>query len=100
MKVLSLQQSDAELVAAACQGDLASFGRLYERHYRMAVGLASSRLSDGHLAEDAGQREPPDDFRLQTQLSVMVLPADAAVQSDHRPEVCRTSTLRVWASPH
>ncbi len=32
-----------------------SFGRLYERHYRMAVGLAYSRLSDPHLAEDAAQ---------------------------------------------
>jgi len=50
-----LHRTDAELVAAACQGDLASFGRLYERHYRMAVGIARSRLSDGHLAEDAAQ---------------------------------------------
>ena len=50
-----MQRSDAELVAAACRGDLASFGRLYERHYRMAVGIARSRLSDGHLAEDAAQ---------------------------------------------
>lgn len=52
---VSLQPTDAELVAAACQGDLASFGRLYERHYRLAVGIARSRLSDGHLAEDAAQ---------------------------------------------
>ena len=50
-----MQRSDAELVAAACQGDLASFGQLYERYYRMAVGIARSRLSDGHLAEDAAQ---------------------------------------------
>ena len=50
-----MQRSDAELVAAACRGDLASFGRLYERHYRMAVGIARSRLSDEHLAEDAAQ---------------------------------------------
>ncbi len=50
-----MQPTDAELVAAACQGDLASFGRLYERHFRMAVGIARSRLSDGHLAEDAAQ---------------------------------------------
>jgi hypothetical protein len=48
-----LQYTDAELVAAACRGDLASFGRLYERHYRLAVGITRSRLSDGHLAEDA-----------------------------------------------
>jgi RNA polymerase sigma-70 factor (ECF subfamily) len=50
-----LQRSDAELVTAACQGDLASFGQLYERHYRMAVGIARSRLTDVHLAEDAAQ---------------------------------------------
>jgi RNA polymerase sigma-70 factor (ECF subfamily) len=28
---------------------------LYERHYRMAVGIARGRLSDRHLAEDAAQ---------------------------------------------
>jgi RNA polymerase sigma-70 factor, ECF subfamily len=50
-----LARSDAELVEAACNGDLASFRELYERHYRMAVGLARSRLSDPHLAEDAAQ---------------------------------------------
>lgn len=50
-----MDRSDAELVTAACQGDLASFGRLYERHYRMAVGIARGRLSDRHLAEDAAQ---------------------------------------------
>lgn len=50
-----MQRSDAELVAATCQGNLASFGQLYERHYRMAVGIARSRLSDVHLAEDAAQ---------------------------------------------
>jgi RNA polymerase sigma-70 factor (ECF subfamily) len=32
-----------------------SFGLLYERHYRMAVGIARSRLADSHLAEDAAQ---------------------------------------------
>jgi RNA polymerase sigma-70 factor (ECF subfamily) len=50
-----VQLTDAQLVAAACQGDLASFGQLYVRHYRLAVGIARSRLSDGHLAEDAAQ---------------------------------------------
>jgi RNA polymerase sigma-70 factor (ECF subfamily) len=49
------QQNDAELVEAACQGNLASFGELYRRHYRMAVGLACSHLADRHLAEDAAQ---------------------------------------------
>ncbi len=50
-----MQPPDVELVAAACQGDLASFGVLYERYYRMAVGIARNRLSDQHLAEDAAQ---------------------------------------------
>ena len=50
-----MQRTDAELVEAACQGELAAFGQLYERHFRMAVGIAYSRLSDRHLAEDAAQ---------------------------------------------
>jgi RNA polymerase sigma-70 factor (ECF subfamily) len=50
-----LQCSDAELVKAACGGDIDSFRKLCERHYRMAVGIARSRLSDEHLAEDAAQ---------------------------------------------
>jgi RNA polymerase sigma-70 factor (ECF subfamily) len=50
-----VQRTDAELVEAACQGDVAAFGQLYERHFRMAVGIAHSRVSDRHLAEDAAQ---------------------------------------------
>ena len=50
-----MQRSDAKLVAAALRGDQASFGLLYERHYRLAVGIAHGRLSDIHLAEDAAQ---------------------------------------------
>jgi len=50
-----LQSSDAELVEAACAGDIDSFRRLYERYYGMAVGIARSRLADEHLAEDAAQ---------------------------------------------
>ena len=50
-----VQRSDAELVEAARRGDRASFGLLYERHYRLAVGIARGRLSDIHLAEDAAQ---------------------------------------------
>ncbi len=49
------QLSNSQLVEAAQQGDLASFGRLYERHYRMAVGIARSRVMDAHLAEDVAQ---------------------------------------------
>jgi RNA polymerase sigma-70 factor, ECF subfamily len=47
--------SDAELVKAACAGDVDSFRKLYERYYGMAVGIACSRLTDKHLAEDAAQ---------------------------------------------
>lgn len=50
-----LPQSDTELVEAAGRGDLESFGLLYERHYKMAVGIARCRLRDTHLAEDAAQ---------------------------------------------
>lgn len=50
-----MQRSDRELVEAACAGDIGSFRELYERHYRLAVGIARSRLSDQHLAEDAAQ---------------------------------------------
>lgn len=50
-----LNRTDSELVEAACNGDVDSFGELYQRHYRMAVGIAGSRLPDAHLAEDAAQ---------------------------------------------
>jgi RNA polymerase sigma-70 factor, ECF subfamily len=52
---MPLRPTDTELVTAACQGDLASFGKLYDRYYRMAVGIACSRLADIHIAEDAAQ---------------------------------------------
>ena len=51
----ALQPSDAELVEAACNGDVDSFRCLYEKHYRLAVGIAYSRQRDIHLAEDAAQ---------------------------------------------
>ena len=50
-----MERSDAELVQAAIQGDQASFGQLYERHYRLAVAIARARLTDLHLAEDTAQ---------------------------------------------
>jgi RNA polymerase sigma-70 factor (ECF subfamily) len=46
---------DAELVAAACQGDVRCFGELYRRHYAAVLGIACAVLSDRHLAEDAAQ---------------------------------------------
>ncbi len=50
-----LQPTDANLIESACRGDVASFGKLYERYYSLAVGLARSRLGDLQLAEDAAQ---------------------------------------------
>jgi RNA polymerase sigma-70 factor (ECF subfamily) len=50
-----LQRSDAELVEAARNGDVNSFGELYRRHYAAAVGIAYCAASDHHLAEDAAQ---------------------------------------------
>ena len=50
-----LQPTDANLIESACRGDVASFGKLYERYYSLAVGLARSRLFDLQLAEDAAQ---------------------------------------------
>jgi RNA polymerase sigma-70 factor, ECF subfamily len=46
---------DAELVAAARQGDADGFAELYRRYYAAAVGIAYASLSDRHLAEDAAQ---------------------------------------------
>ncbi len=47
-----MERTDAELVKAATQGDLASFGQHYERHYCLAVGMARARLSGRQLAID------------------------------------------------
>jgi RNA polymerase sigma-70 factor, ECF subfamily len=49
------ERPDAELVAAARNGDADSFAELYHRHYVAAVGIAYANLSDRHLAEDAAQ---------------------------------------------
>jgi RNA polymerase sigma-70 factor (ECF subfamily) len=49
------ERPDAELVAAAREGDADSFTELYRRHYVAAVGIAYATLSDRHLAEDAVQ---------------------------------------------
>jgi len=55
--------TDEILVAGSCQGDLSSFGQLYERYYRVAVGIARCHLSDVHLAEDAAQESFAEAFR-------------------------------------
>jgi RNA polymerase sigma-70 factor (ECF subfamily) len=46
---------DANLVAAAQQGDAESFSRLCEQYYPALVAIAYTRLAERHLAEDAAQ---------------------------------------------
>jgi len=46
---------DANLVAAALQGDAESFSRLCEQYYPALVAIAYSQLAERHLAEDAAQ---------------------------------------------
>ncbi len=55
MGIDSLEPSDADLVKAAQQGRLDSFGTLYERYHNPIVALAYARLGDKHAAEDAAQ---------------------------------------------
>ena len=47
--------SETQLVEAAQNGHLESFGALYERYHSPMVALAYSMLSDRNLAEDAAQ---------------------------------------------
>lgn len=47
--------SETQLVEAAQNGHLESFGALYERYYSPMVALAYSLLDDRDLAEDAAQ---------------------------------------------
>ena len=47
--------SDADLVSAAQNGCLDSFGALYERYHNPIVALAYAQLGDKHAAEDAAQ---------------------------------------------
>jgi RNA polymerase sigma-70 factor (ECF subfamily) len=46
---------DEALVAAARRGEVAAFGILVERYWKMAVGLALSRIRDPAQAEDLAQ---------------------------------------------
>ena len=47
--------SETQLVEAAQNGHLESFGALYERYHSSMVALAYSKLTDRELAEDAAQ---------------------------------------------
>lgn len=50
-----ITRTEAELVEAARNSDVESFGELYRRHYVAVVGVAYCVLADRHLAEDAAQ---------------------------------------------
>jgi RNA polymerase sigma-70 factor (ECF subfamily) len=49
------ENTDANLVTAALQGDAESFSRLCEQYYPALVAIAYSQLPDRGLAEDAAQ---------------------------------------------
>ncbi|MFC1676944.1 RNA polymerase sigma factor [Planctomycetota bacterium] len=49
-------KTQGQLVEAAQNGDLESFGCLYEKYYAPMTALAYSVLRDRHLAEDAAQQ--------------------------------------------
>ena len=48
-------ETESGIVEAARNGDIDSFGRLYERYYAAMVWLAYSILAERDLAEDAVQ---------------------------------------------
>lgn len=48
-------KTESQIVEAARNGDVDSFGELYERYYAAMVWLAYSVLADHNLAEDAAQ---------------------------------------------
>ena len=47
--------TESQIVEAARNGDLESFGKLYDRYYAAMVWLAYCVLADRNLAEDAAQ---------------------------------------------
>jgi len=51
-----ISESDKNLVQAAQNGDIDSFGLLYERYYPLMYSLAYSIVADSHLAQDAAQQ--------------------------------------------
>ena len=55
MGIQPQDRSDADLVVAAQNGCLESFGVLYERYHNPIVALAYAQLDDKHAAEDAAQ---------------------------------------------
>jgi RNA polymerase sigma-70 factor (ECF subfamily) len=50
------KQIQKQLVESACNGDIGSFGKLYEHYYATMVWLAYSIVPDYSLAEDVAQQ--------------------------------------------
>ena len=50
------EQSDRELVVAACAGQGSAFAALYERYFGPIRALAYALVRDTHLADDAVQQ--------------------------------------------
>lgn len=49
-------KTDLELIEAAFDGNVESFGELCSRYYTAMVALAHSKVNDKHLAEDIAQQ--------------------------------------------
>jgi RNA polymerase sigma-70 factor (ECF subfamily) len=49
------KMTDEQLVRATLEGDVSAFGTLVERHWKMAVALAMTRIGDPADAEDIAQ---------------------------------------------
>ena len=47
--------SDRQLIAASLTGQTAAYGQLVERHWKMAVAMAITKIHDAALAEDIAQ---------------------------------------------
>lgn len=50
-----MEPTESQLIASALQGEVEAFRVLFQRHWRMAVGVAFCLTRDRHLAEDAAQ---------------------------------------------
>lgn len=52
----TIESTDEQLVQATVGGDVSAFGTLVERHWRMVLALALSRLGEPDEAEDIAQQ--------------------------------------------
>jgi RNA polymerase sigma factor (sigma-70 family) len=84
----------ASLVIAAQTGNLDAFGRIVERHQKMAFAVAYARVNDVHLAEDAAQ-----EAFIEAYLNLGRLVEPAAFPGWFRTIVCRQCN-RLTRSKH